>query len=389
MTFRENNKRVLVLGAGRGQVGLYRAVRNLGHTSIAASVEGNYPGFLYADEILYVDISDPDRVMSAVRKLGIDAVVTSCMDTGMQTLGRVVDELCLVGPSESDARLCFDKIALKEALVKGNVPTADFEVVFALEDLRDAAKRYGYPLVLKKARSQGSDGVFVCHTLETASDRCYSILEEDGRCLVEKYLDGIEFGAQALVFHGEVLFVEPHGDIMTKGINPKPYIHYYPLECSDGLRQSIPLIAKRAINACGLDNCAVNIDFRTDCGKLCIVELTGRAGANGLPELTSAIIGSDYYETIVRIALGETVRVNTRRPRDVLAVEMVYADGFSVGGYELLPCAAPQCFSCVSFVSSRNNINSRQCVGQIAARGKSLSECLDFIAKEKPSLYLD
>lgn len=39
----------MVLGAGRGQVDLIKAIKSYGYYSIVASIEGNYPGFNYAN----------------------------------------------------------------------------------------------------------------------------------------------------------------------------------------------------------------------------------------------------------------------------------------------------------------------------------------------------
>ena len=58
-------KNILVLGAGRGQVGLYKAAREMGHLSVAVSIPGDYPGFALADEIDYTDITDAEAVLEA------------------------------------------------------------------------------------------------------------------------------------------------------------------------------------------------------------------------------------------------------------------------------------------------------------------------------------
>ena len=44
-------KTIMILGAGRGQVGLYKAAKAMGHKSVAVSIKGDYPGFALADEI--------------------------------------------------------------------------------------------------------------------------------------------------------------------------------------------------------------------------------------------------------------------------------------------------------------------------------------------------
>ncbi|KAF5034173.1 hypothetical protein DSECCO2_599000 [anaerobic digester metagenome] len=61
-----------------------------------------------------------------------------------------------------------------------------------------------------------------------------------------------------------------------------------------------------AIRALALDNCAVNIDLlKTDDGHIYMIELTGRVGATCLPELVALYFGIDYYEMIVKMAMGE------------------------------------------------------------------------------------
>lgn len=58
-------KRLLILGAGRGQIGLYKAAREMGVISIAGTMPNNNPPCIpLADEVCYMDILDPDEVES-------------------------------------------------------------------------------------------------------------------------------------------------------------------------------------------------------------------------------------------------------------------------------------------------------------------------------------
>ena len=62
--------------------------------------------------------------------------------------------------------------------------------------------------------------------------------------------------------------------------------------------------ARKAIKAIGLDDCAVNIDFIEEDGVIYVLELTGRIGANCLPELVSINYGLNYYKMVIAAALG-------------------------------------------------------------------------------------
>ena len=56
-----------------------------------------------------------------------------------------------------------------------------------------------------------------------------------------------------------------------------------------------------------LDNCAINADFILKDNKTYVLELGGRSGATCLAELVSIYYGFDYYEKIIRAAIGEKV----------------------------------------------------------------------------------
>ncbi|MDD7019619.1 MAG: carboxylate--amine ligase, partial [Hornefia butyriciproducens] len=121
------------------------------------------------------------------------------------------------------------------------------------------------------------------------------------------FIEGDEFGAQAFVQDGKVEFILPHGDYVFKGDTGVPVGHYAPFEtdraCAPDVREQL----EKAIAAMKLDNCAINADFIMRDGKTYVLELGGRSGATCLAELVSIYYGFDYYEKILRVALGEHV----------------------------------------------------------------------------------
>ena len=82
-------KRLLILGAGRGQIGLYKAARELGIHTIAGTLpDNNPPGIPLADEVCYMNIANPEDVLEKAVTLQLDGVATCCLDTGIPALGR-------------------------------------------------------------------------------------------------------------------------------------------------------------------------------------------------------------------------------------------------------------------------------------------------------------
>ena len=65
-----------------------------------------------------------------------------------------------------------------------------------------------------------------------------------------------------------------------------------------------------AVTASGADRCSVNADVFVDGNKVSIIEMGGRTGATCIPELISIYYGFDFYEKMIRSALGEQVEFN-------------------------------------------------------------------------------
>ena len=125
--------------------------------------------------------------------------------------------------------------------------------------------------------------------------------------IVEEFIDGEEFGAQAFVRNGNVEFILPHGDYVFKGDTGVPVGHYAPYFLPDDVLSDAKHQLLSAIRAMRLDNCAINADFIMKGDKTYVLEIGGRSGATCLAELTAIYYDFDYYEKILLTALGEDV----------------------------------------------------------------------------------
>lgn len=379
-------KRVMIIGAGRGQLGLYKAANKMGVTCIAAGYPGKYPGLALADEICNVDISDSQAVVEAARKLNIDAVVTSCMDTGVEAVGAVNDVLGLCGVSFKAASEAFDKVLQKKAFFANDVLTAGAVVATSVNDLSEAEERFGYPLVVKRRHSQGSDGVFIVKTHDAAVEAIESCMIPGEEFLIEEFLVGDEFGAQAFVSHGEIKFVMLHGDLLFTTHAPIPVGHYVPLQQPEEVQRIAEDAVRKAVRASNFDNCAVNVDLCMNKGNVCVVELTGRAGANGLPELVGMYMGTNYYEAIIRNALGEDVSFAPSSQLKAALVKMILPmEDATLGPIDLAPIDK-RIIDIWPFIEEGDQTHAFQtlkdCIGQISVEASDIEECIAAANKQ-------
>lgn len=303
-------KRLMILGAGIYQVPLIRKAQELGLEAIAVSYAGNYPGFAIADRVVELSTTDAEGVLAAARDLRIDGVMTTGTDVAVRTIGHVCDALGLPGISEAAALRCTDKAAMKEAFAAGGVNTSPFEVVHDEAGACAAAERLGYPVMVKACDVSGSRGVTKVADpagLSAAFAASLGATHTD-HVIVEKFVPGHEIGVDGFVLDGELALFAPHDKFVYRaGDVAIPGGHAFPIAADDALLARICEQLELIVRATGMDNCAVNGDFMVmPDGQVSVIEVGGRCGATCIPELVSIHFGIDYYEQMIRAALGES-----------------------------------------------------------------------------------
>ncbi len=302
-------KKLMIMGAGIYQVPLIKKAKEMGIWTIAVSIPGNYPGFAIADQVIYENTVDYEKVVEAARKERIDGIVTAGTDVAVVTIGKVCDELGLTGLSFEAARTASNKIRMKQKYEEYGVRTARFREVTFEDDMQEKTKGLNFPLIFKAVDTSGSRGIIRVNSADEF-EHARNIVKANTRTdhfIIEEFIEGKEFGAQAFVHHGEVKFILPHGDYVFQGDTGVPIGHFAPYDLAEGVIEDAKKQLEAAIRAMGLDNCAINADFILKDDKTYVLELGGRSGATCLAELVSIYYGFDYYEKLILAALGEDV----------------------------------------------------------------------------------
>jgi phosphoribosylamine---glycine ligase len=112
--------------------------------------------------------------------------------------------LAIFGPRKQAAELESSKVYAKRFMERHGVPTPPFEVVHDLQEARDAAARFGFPVVLKADGLAAGKGVFVVGDGAELDKALAALFEErrfgdaSNRVLVEAFLPGEEVSFIAL-----------------------------------------------------------------------------------------------------------------------------------------------------------------------------------------------
>lgn len=303
-------KKLLILGAGIYQVPLIKAAKAMGVYTIAASIPGNYPGFEIADKVYYENTTDYKKILNIARSEKIDGIVTAGTDVAVITIGKVCDALGLRGLSFEAAEIATDKLLMKQCYEKHGVRSAKFRrISFDDANYANIISDLTLPVMFKSVDSSGSRGIVKVDD-PAGFDSARSVVLDNTRSdyfIVEEYVEGEEFGAQAFVQDGRLEFILPHGDYVFKGDTGVPIGHFAPYDLAPDVVEDAREQLTAAARAMQLDNCAINADFILKDGRTYVLELGGRSGATCLAELVSIYYGFDYYEKIIRVAIGEKV----------------------------------------------------------------------------------
>ena len=303
-------KKIMILGAGIYQVPLIKTAKKLGYYTIVVSIVGNYPGFEFADKVYYEYTTNYQNILTIAQDEKIDGIVTAGTDVAVPTIGKVCDSLGLKGISFESAKIASNKMLMKKAFEEYGVRTARFrEVPFDSEIIKKEVENLSLPLMFKAVDTSGSRGIIRVNSYDEfpeAMEYTKKATKLD-YFIIEEFVEGEEFGAQAFVLDGKIQFILPHGDYVFKGDTGVPVGHYAPYSVSEEVLQDTGKKLKNAIDAMKLNNCAINADFILSNGQVYVLEIGGRSGATCLAELTSIYFDFDYYEKMLQVAIGEKV----------------------------------------------------------------------------------
>ncbi len=308
---------VLVLGASALQTPLAIAAREAGHRVLTADNVPSNPAHAFADASFDVSTRDMDGIVDLALRERVDAVVSSCSDVALPALAAVVERLDLPGVRPKTLELWHPKSSLRRLQASCDLPHPAFVCGAPGSSLLEEASGLGGELVVKPTDRSGSRGVSRAdaNDLEALSRAIEeaSAIGFDGEVIVERFVDGIEYGGDAWVEDGRIvaLFVT---DKRMQGAIVRG--HAMPASLSGAQVDALTEHLARHCQHAGYGDGPVNFDVRIGGDKLPILlELAPRLGGNWIPQLAEWAFGVDLFAATIASALGERPRLERTRAR--------------------------------------------------------------------------
>ncbi|OKJ69998.1 ATP-grasp domain-containing protein [Streptomyces sp. CB02460] len=299
-------QRLLLVGVGMTGRPYLEAARRLGVRVHAVETEPRAADLAGVADDVTVCRGGSDELWyeaagAAVRHARPDGVV-AFSEPHVLAAALVQDELGLPGPSLRAAVLSRNKALQRGRFAAASIGQPDFMVADRLGDGRAwAAERL--PVVVKPLSSAGSAGVELVMD-QGAFEEVVARRDDEGRLLVERAAAGPEYSWEALVRDGEVWFA----NLTAKETTGPPYFvevaHRVATEVDVPTRATVDRLGAEVLAALGMRTGIVHLEFRLTARGPSVMEVAVRTPGDHLMDLLGDAYGIDWYEMVVRLALG-------------------------------------------------------------------------------------
>jgi biotin carboxylase len=262
------------------------------------------------------DITGRNRSEAAaeVRALAPDGI-TTFLDGLIPSTASLAEDLGLPYHSIDVAAILVDKYRQREALRQAGIPGPRF-VVSEPDDDGTEALELAFPVVVKPRRGAASRET----TMATDRAELFDALERArkvsaGAMIIEEYLPDLE-PALDPDFAGFVSVESVTGagrfrHLAVTGKLPMapPFResgHFTPTHLPDALLDEVLTLVQAAVEGIGIVIGGLHTEVKLTPAGPRIIEVNGRTGGGGVPDVLKAAGGYSLLEAAMRVALGET-----------------------------------------------------------------------------------
>ncbi len=147
--------RIAIVGGGQLGKMMTVAAKQFGFYVTVLDPTERSPAAQVADQQVIADFNDGKAIRSLATAADVIIYEFEHIDTA--ALLALEEQGCLLFPSAKILAVIQDKLRQKTAMAKAGIPVPLFQEISSVDQIKEAATRFGYPLMLK-ARSGGYDG---------------------------------------------------------------------------------------------------------------------------------------------------------------------------------------------------------------------------------------
>jgi biotin carboxylase len=315
-------RRLLVLGAGPGQIGLLQAAHSRGLHVIAVDRDPAAPGFEYADRRAIVSVEDEPAIDRLAAAEQVHGVIAPGIDFPVGIAARIAERRNLHHPlAPAVAHVTTSKVRQREQLQHSGVAHTPYRVVASVEEAQDAAADVGLPCVVKPPDRQGQRGLSIVgdQALVPGAFELALGAARGNAVLVERLVAGRELTVNAFSVGGVFFPLTVTDRIVAEapafGV---ALAHVWPSDLPDEVVTRAAELARNAAEALGIRDGPTYTQILVGPDGPVVGELAARLGGGHDAELCLAALGVDLNGLAIAAALGDEVGTD-----DLVAIDEV------------------------------------------------------------------
>ena len=322
-TYHKNQKRVMILGANNFLLPLIKCAKKLDMYTIVASPDENEPGFAYADERVYVDLRDKEKVYEIAKNLYLDGIITDQAETPVKTVAYVADKLNLPGIGNDKAELFTNKFLMRETCRKIGIDTIRYKLVDNLEDAVSFYKTLDTDAIMKPIDSAGSRGVVRIDKVETIIENFEYTKNSSrtGNVIIEEYIEGKELLLDGAVFNGiyQTIICGEYIKCEVPGVFSE-YMGKYPAEITPEQYEMVNKLVKKIVEGFELPWGRTHTEVKINDRGAWLMETAARGGgryiSSGIVPLMTDFSSEEF---LLKACTGQLTQMPTINSKNVSA----------------------------------------------------------------------
>jgi biotin carboxylase len=202
-------KKLLLLGGSHAEIPLIKAAQKMGYYVITTGNQKDGLGHPYADDYIECDFSDKDAICKLAKEQQVDAICSGCNDFAYLSTAYACEKLGLPGHDSYETALeLHHKNRYRSLAERLEIATPKACQCKNIEEIRQAAKKMQFPVIVKPIDLTGGKGMMRCDTqeqLEQAYTQAARMTREP-YVLIEEFLTGSNHGFSAYIQNQKVSF---------------------------------------------------------------------------------------------------------------------------------------------------------------------------------------
>lgn len=197
-------KRILMIGAGIGQLYLSKKIKSRSDYLITVTLPGQQPVIELADKVRYNDVFDKEDVLRIAREEHINGVISDQNDTMMPTVAYIAENMGLPGLRIAQTEAYCNKNHFRNNCDKLGIPVPR-HIEVTENKIPEEFRNVPFPWIVKPADSQSSVGV---EKVESAIEYFEAIekalyYSKTHTAILEEFFYGQELVAEGFIYKGK------------------------------------------------------------------------------------------------------------------------------------------------------------------------------------------